>query len=245
MRRFYAPPENFQADKIRLDFEETRHLRDVLRLRAGENINVFDGAGREFSCVVAEIGRRETILQIAGEVTPGAPESSLNLTLAVALLKGEKFDLVLQKATELGVKRFVPLETRRADVKLKDAKEIEKKLERWRKISIEAAKQCGRARLMRIENAQDFRQFIEASTDSNRENLVLFSERGGESFSNIKAEKKLIAVVGSEGGWDDSEIEAARAGGFQIVTLGGRILRAETAAISIAAIMQNRFGDLR
>lgn len=245
MRRFYAPPENFQADKIRLDFEETRHLRDVLRLRAGEKINVFDGAGREFSCVVGEIGKRETILQIAGEVTPSVPESSLDLTLAVALLKGEKFDLVLQKATELGVTRFVPLETRRADVRLKDAKEIEKKLERWRKIVVEAAKQCGRAKLMQIENAQNFHRFIEAPADSNDENLVLFSERGGESFSNVKAAKKLIAVIGSEGGWEDSEIDAARAGGFQIVTLGGRILRAETAAISTAAILQNRFGDLR
>jgi len=246
MRRFYAPPENFQADKIRLDFEETRHLRDVLRLRAGENINIFDGAGKEFSCVVEEIGRRETVLKILAEINPSATESSLDLTLAVALLKGEKFDLVLQKATELGVTRFVPLETRRADVKLKDAKEIEKKLERWRKIVIEAAKQCGRAKLMQIENARNFRSFIEASADSNREeNLVLFSERGGDSFAGVKAEKKLVAVVGSEGGWEDSEIEAARANGFQIVTLGGRILRAETAAISIAAILQNRFGDLR
>jgi 16S rRNA (uracil1498-N3)-methyltransferase len=244
MRRFYAPPENFQADRIRLDFEETRHLRDVLRLRAGEKINVFDGAGREFSCVVEEIGKRETILKILGAVTASAPESGLDLTLAVALLKGEKFDLVVQKATELGVTRFVPLETRRADVKLKDAKEIEKKLERWRKISIEAAKQCGRAKLMRIETARNFRSFI-AAADSDDENLVLFSERGGASLSSVKAEKKLVAVIGSEGGWDDAEIEAARAGGFQIVTLGGRILRAETAAISLAAILQNRFGDLR
>lgn len=245
MRRFYAPPENFLDDGIKLDFEETRHLRDVLRLRTGEKINVFDGAGKEFSCLVEQIGKRETILKILGETSASAPESSFDLTLAVALLKGEKFDLVIQKAVELGVTIFVPLETRRADVKLKDAKEIEKKLERWRKIVVEAAKQCGRAKLMQIENVQNFRRFIETAADSNRENLVLFSERGGESFAAVKGGKKLTAVIGSEGGWEDAEIEAARAKDFQIITLGGRILRAETAAISIAAILQNQFGDLR
>ncbi|HEX8250580.1 MAG TPA: 16S rRNA (uracil(1498)-N(3))-methyltransferase [Pyrinomonadaceae bacterium] len=247
MRRFYAPPENFRGDKITLDFEQTKHLRDVLRLRAGETVNVFDGAGKEFSCAIAAIGKRETVLEIVAEINPRAPESSLDLTLAVALLKGEKFDLVLQKAVELGVTRLVPLQTRRANVKIKDTKEIEKKLERWRKIIFEAAKQCGRAGLMRLENPQSFEKFIEKASlpNSNDESRVLFSERGGEKFSEIKAAEKFVAVIGSEGGWEDAEIESARANGFQIVTLGGRILRAETAAISLAAILQNRFGDLR
>ncbi|HEX8368451.1 MAG TPA: 16S rRNA (uracil(1498)-N(3))-methyltransferase [Pyrinomonadaceae bacterium] len=247
MRRFYAPPENFRGDKITLDFEQTKHLRDVLRLRAGANINIFDGAGKEFSCAIEEIGKRETVLKIIAEVNPRAPESSLDLTLAVALLKGEKFDLVLQKAVELGVTRIVPLQTRRADVKLKDAGEIKKKLERWRKIVYEAAKQCGRAALMQIENPQNFEKFIEkpSSPNSNDESRVLFSERGGAKFSDLEAAEKFVAVIGSEGGWEDSEIELARENGFQIVTLGGRVLRAETAAISLAAILQNRFGDLR
>ena len=96
MRRFYAPPENFHDAEIRLDFEQTKHLRDVLRLRGGEKINIFDGAGREFSCVIEKIGKRETVLKIIVETSPSAPESGLDLTLSVALLKGEKFDLVLQ-----------------------------------------------------------------------------------------------------------------------------------------------------
>lgn len=249
MRRFYAPPENFLhgGDKITLDSEQTRHLRDVLRLRAGENVNVFDGAGKEFSAAIEEIGKRETRLKIIAETMPRAPESALDLTLAVALLKGEKFDLVLQKAVELGVTRIVPLQTKRADAKLKDAREAEKKLERWRKIVFESAKQCGRARLMQIEIPQNFEKFVEESSpaDSKDETRVLFSERGGdEKFSDLKPVEKFVAVIGSEGGWEDAEIDFARAGGFKIVTLGGRILRAETAAISIAAILQNRFGDL-
>ena len=117
MRRFYAPPENFNKPTVTLVSEETRHLRDVLRLREGASVHVFNGAGKEFLCAVEKISKSETELNIISEVPPTAPESGLNLTLAVALLKGEKFELVIQKAVELGVKRFIPLNTIRADVK--------------------------------------------------------------------------------------------------------------------------------
>lgn len=240
MRRFYAPRENFTAGNIRLNLEETRHLRDVLRLREGETVQVFDGEGREFLSRIGKIEKRETVLEIIEEIEPSAPESNLDLTLAVALLKGEKFDLVLQKAAELGVVRFVPFITKRTNVKLKDA---DKKAERWQKIALEAAKQSGRARLMNIEKPLDFNKFVENSRNSGK-NLVLFAERGGRNFSGVKTGERIIAAVGSEGGWEDAEIETARQNNFQIVTLGGRILRAETAAISIAAILQHRFGDL-
>jgi len=158
------------------------------------------------------------------------------LTLAVALLKGEKFDFVVQKAVELGVTNFVPLNTKRADVKLKDG---EKKLERWRKIVIEATKQCGRAKLMTIEPLIDFEKFILAANGTK----LMFAENSGESFSAVKNSKKIIAIIGAEGGWENVEIEAARENNFQIITFGGRILRAETAAISITAILQHDFGD--
>lgn len=238
MRRFYAPRENFNQDKITLSLEETRHLRDVLRLRAGERVRVFDGEGREFSCAIVNIAKKETLLEIIEETAPAAPESDLDMTLAVALLKGEKFDLVVQKAVELGVTRLVPLTTKRADVKLKDA---DKKTERWGKIALEACKQSGRARLMQIVPPKDFEKFVKAADGAK----ILFAERGGESFSAIEPGKKITALVGSEGGWDASEIESAAARGFQIITLGGRILRAETAAVTVAAILQNNFGDLR
>lgn len=242
MRRFYAPKENFSDKKIILSLEETRHLRDVLRLRAGETVQVFDGEGREFTCKIEKIDKRETALEILEEISPSARVSNLDLTLAAALLKGEKFDLVVQKAVELGVAKLVPIIARRTDVKLKDP---EKRVERWRKIALEAAKQSGRADLMKIENPQDFTQFIKnsASLTLADENFLLFSERNGESFSAINAGEKITAVIGSEGGWEDSEIEAAKNSGFQIITLKGRILRAETAAIAVAAVLQHRFGD--
>lgn len=236
MRRFYAPPENFDSEKITLDLEETRHLRDVLRLREGAEIQIFDGCGREFSCLIEKISKKETELKIISAVAPRSPESKLDLTLAVALLKGEKFDFVIQKSVELGVTKFVPLNTMRADVKLKDA---EKRLERWRKIIIEATKQCGRARLMKIEAPVDYKKFVAMAQGAR----ILFAEKSGESFSAVKNTEKLAAVIGAEGGWDDAEIEAARQNDFQIITFGGRILRAETAAVAIAAVLQHRFGD--
>jgi 16S rRNA (uracil1498-N3)-methyltransferase len=238
MRRFYTPKENFQADKAILKLEETRHLRDVLRLREGEEIQVFDGEGREFLGAIKKISKSETLLEIIREITPSALESDLDLTLAIALLKGEKFDLVVQKSVELGVMRIIPLNTKRADVKFTGG---EKKLERWRKIALEAAKQCGRAKLLQIEKPIDFKEFVEAESGTR----ILFAERGGASFSEIKTAEQIIAAVGAEGGWEDAEIEMAREKGFQIITLGGRILRAETAAISVTAILQHSFGDLR
>ncbi len=238
MRRFYAPKENFGKETVVLSLEETRHLRDVLRLREENEARVFDGEGREFLCLIENISKKETGLRIVREIAPSAPESDLDLTLAVALLKGEKFDLVVQKSVELGVSKIVPLNTKRADVKLKEA---DKKHERWQKIALEACKQSGRARLMEIEPPVEFEKFIKRAEGTK----ILFAERGGAGFSTIKAGKKITALVGSEGGWETSEIEAAAAAGFQIITLTGRILRAETAAIAVSAILQYNFGDLR
>ena len=243
MRRFYAPPENFRDKIITLGNEETKHLCDVLRLREGAEVYVFDGFGSEFRCKIALIEKRETKLDILEKVAPKSPESRLKLTLGVALLKGEKFDLIVQKSCELGVFKIVPLLTKRADVKIKDAREGKKKLERWQKIALEAAKQSGRAKLMRIDAPVLFEKFIESSNGIK----ILFSEGNGESFENAEAENvsEITAVIGSEGGWENAEIEAARAKNFQITTLGGRILRAETAVIVVAALLQNHFGDLK
>lgn len=237
MRRFYAPTENFHDNKITLSIDETRHLRDVLRFKENENIKVFDGENREFLCHIKKIGKRETVLEIVKEIAPSAPKSNLELTLAVAILKGEKFDLTIQKAVELGITEFIPMITKRCDVKLKNA---DRKAERWEKIIIESSKQCGRADLMKLSEPIEFTKFIESAKGAK----ILFAETSGESFDTINKTEKLTAAVGSEGGWEDSEIELARKKDFQIITFGGRILRAETAVITVASIIQHRFGDL-
>src|ERR1043165_1156162 len=119
-RRFYAPPIAFSHDgqSATLSADETRHLRDVLRLRVGDEAYVFDGEGKEFRGAISDTDRTSSVIRIIDEVQPLSPESPLNLTLAVALLKGEKFDVVVQKATELGANYIVPLITSRADVRI-------------------------------------------------------------------------------------------------------------------------------
>ena len=120
MYRFYAQPENITPDKITLTEDETRHLRDVLRLRTGDIVGVFDGLGREYKCSIEAIEKRSSLVTVIDEIEPRSPESGFELTLAPALLKGEKFDLIVQKAVELGVTRVIPLKTVRCDVKLGD-----------------------------------------------------------------------------------------------------------------------------
>ena len=237
MRRFYAPRENFADGSVELNAEETRHLRDVLRLKTGDEVNVFDGMGREFTCKIESIEKKGTILTIVSETSAEAPESKLILNLAAAITKGEKFDIVVQKAVELGAASLQPLYTQRCEVKPTGS---ERRLVRWRKIALEASKQCGRAKLMKVNEPIDFAQFARTVSGD----VIMFSERDGKSFSKVKPAGELTAVVGPAGGWDDSELAAARERGFQITTLGGRILRAETAAIAFLAIIQHRFGDI-
>src|ERR1051325_7850506 len=146
-RRFHAPPAAFDLanQTVTLMRDEARHLRDALRLKAGDEVYVFDGVGREFRCTVTSTARDSAELRIDAEVEPARPESQLQLNLCVALLKGEKFDLVVQKATELGVTKVVPLITRYADIHLRDAADATKRVARWQRIALEAAKQSGRA----------------------------------------------------------------------------------------------------
>ena len=247
-RRFYAPRLAFAADgdRITLRDDEARHARDVLRLGRDDEVFVFDGEGREYRCVIADIGSRAITLTVAEETEAARPESPLDLTLAVALLKGEKFDLVVQKATELGVTTLVPLITTRADVRIREPQEAARKVERWQRIALESAKQCGRARLMLVHEPTNLDEFFRSITDVHLG--VMFTVRGGGSvdvaFETKPGFKSVIAMVGSEGGWTDDEISQARKHQWQLVTLGGRTLRAETAAIVAATLLQHRLGDL-
>ena len=250
-RRFYAPPDAFAADakSATLSVDETRHLRDVLRLRTGDQVYVFDGEGREFRAQVQQIARDTTKLTIIEAAAPASAESCLNLKIGVALLKGEKFDLVVQKLTELGVTHVIPIITNRADVRIRSQADAVRKLIRWKRIVLEASKQCGRARLMTIEKPISFSEAIGRPAVAG-DARIIFAERAGDSLTATagrlaKSPDKVSALTGPEGGWTDDEIDQARNAGWQIVTLGGRTLRAETAVVTCAALLQNRFGDLK
>lgn len=287
-RRFYAPPSAFDlnAEAVTLASDEARHLRDVLRLKTGDEVFVFDGAGKEFQCRIEESRRDSAQLRIVSEVEPARPESPLQLTLAVALLKGEKFDLVVQKATELGVTRVVPVVTKLADIRLRDESDAAKRVARWQRIALEAAKQSGRAVVPEITSPVSFQSLLANTSATAGSPCLMFSERDGGSLTEavnslvrtasvrgrhdahgpldqndpLDAEAvlgadgppahaggsdiSLTALVGSEGGWTGEELAAAREASWAIVTLGGRTLRAETAAITVAVLLQHLTGDL-
>src|ERR1700730_14913612 len=218
-RRFFATPSafNFEHQRVSLASEEARHLRDVLRLAKGDEVYVFDGAGREFHCVVSRTERDFAELDLGKEVEPARPESPINLTLGVALLKGEKFDLVVQKATELGVSRVIPLDTDRTDVRLRDNQDAHNRMTRWRHIAREAAKQSGRPLVPEITAPLTFNFLMMMSAVADKEpstqvTRLLFAERDGSpiietSKTFLELPKEIVAVVGPEGGWTDEEIE--------------------------------------
>lgn len=248
-RRFHAPVDAFapNASTVQLSGDEARHLRSVLRLGPGDRVYVFDGAGHEYECEVAEGGKDLVRLNIIDEVEPARPESPLKITLAVSLLKSDKFDLVVQKATELGVFSIAPVETKLADIKLRDAGDAEKRVQRWRRIALEAAKQSGRALVPEVDAPITLEAFANVHVGKP---VLFFSEREGESLSSVAVGAsetlvKITAVVGPEGGWTDEELELARQSGWVIVTLGGRVLRAETAAITATTLLQHQWGDLK
>ena len=244
-RRFYAPPSafNFDEQTVTLTADETRHLRDALRLKPRDAVYVFNGAGREFRCIVEKTGRDSAELRIDSEI-PAKPESQLQLKLGVALLKGEKFDLVVQKATELGVQQIAPVITRHADIHLRDESDAAKRVTRWQRIALEATKQSGRAVVPEVSAPESFESFLVGTKDA--ELCLMFAERGGGGLWLIsgRAPINVVALVGSEGGWSTEEIQRAQEEEFHVITLGGRILRAETAAITATALLQHLFGDL-
>jgi 16S rRNA (uracil1498-N3)-methyltransferase len=242
--RFYAAPSNFTETSVRLDDDEAHHLTRVLRLNSGARVFVFDGEGAEYECEVARVAKSDVELNLLRRLDD-VVESPLRLTLAQALIKGDKFDWVIQKATELGVTRIAPLVTEHSDIKRAEER-AGQRIQRWRRISLEALKQCGRRRLVEICEPAPFDDFCGSAA---RDACLLFSERGGESLAEVSAKlrdvNQLSLCVAAEGGWSESELRKAAVCGFMPVSLGSRILRTETAAIVAVSLAQHIFGDMR
>jgi 16S rRNA (uracil1498-N3)-methyltransferase len=250
-RRFYASPDDFAGNLVRLSPEESHHLLRVLRLTPGDEVFVFDGCGKEFQCTFDTVENKGAVLEIV-EVLSDEVESPVRLTLAQALTKGEKFDLVVQKATELGVSCIIPISSEHADLKL-NRQQAEKKVERWQRIALEALKQCGRRKLVDIHMPLTLTDFLSESSNQARPGepakaMIFFNERGGmpikDALDDLTGKDRVIALIGPEGGWSDREIELMEARGCLAVTLGRRILRTETAAIVAATLIQHLLGDL-
>jgi 16S rRNA (uracil1498-N3)-methyltransferase len=244
MARFYVPQPQVEQGRLKVGGEEVKHIRKVLRLKEGDEITVFDGLGKEFEGTIVEERRSSVVIRIEN-VTSSQKDSPLEVTLAQSLLKGEKMDYLIQKATELGVKEILPFLSSRS-VPFLEKSERPKRHDRWERIAIEASKQCGRAILPKIEPLQDYSEMLRTAA-SNALRLILW-EREGKKLKDIlersKERKKIFFVIGPEGGFSQGEIEEGKGAGFIPVTLGRRILRAETASLCFLSILQYEQGDI-
>jgi 16S rRNA (uracil1498-N3)-methyltransferase len=245
MRRFRIPPRGFETGTVTLSAEDSRHLAQVLRLKVGDPLELFDGKGMAYEGRVAAIGPDGVRVE-AGRARPAAAESPLALVLLQGFLKEAKMDLLVRQLTELGMSRFVPVLARRS-VARPDPKRLAGRLARWRKIAAEALKQCRRGRVPVIDPACDLATALAAVADCDLK--IVFWEAAHRPLNDILAEfaspvRSAALLLGPEGGLEAAEVAAAEAAGFAAASLGPRILRAETAALAACALIQHRLGDL-
>jgi 16S rRNA (uracil1498-N3)-methyltransferase len=237
VRRIYVPPDRIEGSAARLLAPDRHYLRDVLRLPAGAAVEVFDGEGGAYDATIEANG----IVRLGARRDAPPPRGRVHL--AFALARGEKADLVVQKATELGVSRLSPFEAARSVVRLEPARAAGR-VARWRKIAAEAARQCGRADVPEVDAPAPLAAVL-AAAGAGVQKLVLY-EGVGEPFGSAvdRGAAGHLAAVGPEGGFTPDEVEVALRAGARLVTLGPRILRFETAAIAAAALLQHLAGDL-
>ena len=241
MRRFTLQPDQLAGGRVTFDADESRHLSRVLRLRPGDTVIASDGAGRDYTVRLEAVGEaaRGTVIAEAA----GVPESPLAITLVQGVPKGDKMEAIVRAATELGVTRFRPALCERTIVRLEPARWRDR-ARRWQRVAREAAKQSGRAIVPEVELPRPLAECLGTADLA----LCLW-EGGGEPLGTLLAgaatTRSATVVVGPEGGLALAEVQAARAAGLRIVSLGHRILRTETAGPAIVAILQSRLGDLR
>lgn len=235
-RRFFVP-HLVDPNEVEIRGPEAHHLLHVLRLGPGDQIVVFDGRGRHFRAILTSVANDHAIAQKLEELPPS--ESPLELTLAVSIPKGDRMGLIIRMLTELGVARVVPLITdRTVGGRAAGAKE---KTERWRRIASEACKQSGRSRLPEINSPTSFSGLSGLDLPETR---ILVSPNGERALT-ASPQSPCVALIGPEGGWSKDEAEWATSNGFRELSLGPRTLRTETAAVTVASILQWEYGDLK
>ena len=259
MHRLFVPPEQLQqargahpalgeaqlVSRIRLSPEQARHLGTVLRLKPGEEIEVFDGKGARYRGWLEDSPELDAaVLRLEGPL-PEGPVRAVEVTLVQALAKGEKMELIIQKATELGAARIVPLSSERAVVRL-DAGRGGSKAERWRKVAQEAARQCGRADVPRIDEPTGWDGVLALLREEpGHRGLLLDPEETALRLGPAaRGARRVLIAVGPEGGFSPEERARALSGGMIAVSLGPLVLRTETAGLAALSVVLHVHGAL-
>lgn len=245
--RFYCPPP-LQADTtFELPPAAAHHASRVLRLRAGDAVQVFDGEGHAIQGVILEITGKRVLLGELKNCTAEC-ESPLHIVLAQAMSSNEKMDWVVQKATELGVSEIQPVQTKRSVTKL-SGERAEKRTEHWHSVAISACEQCGRNVLPKMHAPLEFSAWLAKMRDAQMSNVASDSKlillpQGATALHELpKPQGTVTLLVGPEGGFTADEEQLAQHAGFAPIRLGARILRTETAAVAGMAVLQTLWGD--
>jgi 16S rRNA (uracil1498-N3)-methyltransferase len=244
VHRFYAPDFSTSAE-VQLPEDEAQHLARVLRLRAGDSIAIFDGHGREALAQVTSVTSRRVSVHVL-EPRTAAPEPQVAVTLAQALLKSDKMDRVIRDAVMFGVTAVQPIVTRRTDVPMKAVKHGGRQ-DRWERTVISSVKQCGRAVVPPVHEAQEVAEFLRTTAGQTR---LMFVEPGRDDniadVATLEGQRpsQAVVLIGPEGGWDPQEIEDAAAGGAQLLSFGGRVLRADAAGAAVISVLRYIWRDL-
>jgi len=242
LTRVHVPGPLACGNRHTIEGDAANHIARVLRLERGAALTLFDGRGGEHAARIEEF-RKGAVIVAVGERSAADQESRLPLTLAQGVSRGERMDWVVQKATELGVTRIVPVLTERTLVKL-DPRQSERKLQHWQGIAIAACEQSGRTRIPDIAPPLALHEFLRQSSEA-RAVRILLSPTGTQRLGDLLTpDGGLIVLIGPEGGLAESEQRAALDAGFLAMRLGPRVLRTETAAVAALTLLQHRFGDL-
>ncbi|MEN6427067.1 MAG: 16S rRNA (uracil(1498)-N(3))-methyltransferase [Phycisphaerales bacterium] len=246
MNRFFISASDLKGDQVRLSPEQSHQVHHVLRLKPGDSIVVLDGAGAEYDVTLTTVGSRETVGQVTSR-RQAAGEPTAEITLFQSVLAREKFEWALQKGTEVGVARFVPVLTERSLVRVKQIDEA--KHTRWRRILTEAAEQSHRGRIPEIEKIITWK---EAVLQLGHFDIALIAATSGPTRrlrevlrSDDKPLASVAVLIGPEGGFSDDEVRQACESGAVPIGLGPRILRTETAAVVVPALVLHELGDLQ
>lgn len=244
MPKFFT--DNINDDKIIINSEDVRHIKNVLRFDVGDIVDICDGKGYDYKCEISEIKDKE-ITCIIKQKQPAETEPPIKVTLIQGLPKASKMDYIIQKNTELGISEIVPCELTRCVSRIEDKKTAEKKVGRWRKIAEEAAKQSGRGIIPEVKNPVGLKEAAEILKKQDIA-FVLYECETDQSLKKILTENgsahSVGFMIGPEGGFDPAEIEYLHECGIQSVGLGKRILRTETAGEAVLSMIMYEIGDI-
>ncbi|NND69008.1 MAG: 16S rRNA (uracil(1498)-N(3))-methyltransferase [Halioglobus sp.] len=217
----------------------SRHIARALRMNSGDALTLFDGRGGEYLATIDAIDKK-SVSVTTGEHDPVERESGLAIHLGIAMSRGDRFDWVVQKSTELGVSRITPLTTEHTGVQLKGER-LAKKLAHWRQVAISACEQCGRNRVPQIDSPDALDAWVSGTTATAR---YVLHPQGQPLPSGITSTPSVALLVGPEGGLSEGEIARAEAADYRSLTLGPRVLRTETAPLAAIAVLQAHWGDM-